>query len=275
MDTDKIQILDCPICGYYSGRIWSETIYHAFRCKKCGVIFCGHKASRFLYDEDYFCRWYIKPFQKRKRYLKKILRKIEKFVELPEGNYLDVGCGAGIFLDIAKENRWQATGMDISTAAVDYCRKKNLNVIPGDLAESGFQSEQFDVVSLFDVIAHLENPVNYLREIRRIIKSSGVLIIKTPRHPPRLFHIACFLRFTRKSRVILHIPAQIFHFNECSLRKICSLSGFDTVSVFRTNDLPCFFLKHGPVDMVLTFLYLFLKIFCGDDSVVAICRKKL
>jgi len=276
MDTNKVQILICPLCEGDSYKVWNEAGYCAFRCKRCGVIFSESRDNTPLYDKRYFYTWYIKSIQKRKRYLKKILRKIEeKYIKLPEGNYLDVGCGVGIFLDIAKENHWTATGLDISSAALAYCRQKKFNVIQGRLSELSLQSGHFDVVVLFDVIAHIENPVDYLRQIKRIIKDNGLVIIKTPKHPFRLFHLARLLRFTKKSRVLLHIPAQVFHFEEASLQKFCCMNGFNVVCIFTVDDLPGFFLKKSPIYVLLFFLHSFLKIFCGRNSMVVVCQNKI
>ncbi len=276
MDTNKVQILICPLCGGDSRSTWNEAGYYAFRCKRCGVVFSESRNNPFLYDKNYFYRWYIRSAQKRKRYLKKILKKIErKYTKLPEGNYLDVGCGAGIFLDIAKQNHWKAVGVDISPAALAYCRQKKFNVIQGHLSELSLPSGYFDVVVLFDVIAHIENPVDYLKEIKRVIRDDGLVIIKTPKHPSRLFYIARLFKFTRKSRVLLHIPAQIFHFEETSLQKFCFMNGFNVVCIFTLDDIPGFFLKKSPVYMLLFFLQAFLKIFCGRNSMVAVCQKKI
>jgi len=275
MDAYQIQILSCPICGYAVYLIWEEKNYRVFRCKRCGVHFYKDGNTAFLYDEIYFYRWYIRSFQKRKRYLKKLLSRIEKYIKLPKGNYLDIGCGIGIFLDIAKENLWSATGIDVSPAAIAYCKKKNFNVMCGNLVQLGLPSQAFDVVVLFDVIAHLNNPSDYMKEIKRIIKDKGFLIIKTPRRSLLLFYIARFLKFTKKSRVLLHIPAQIFHFNERSLKNFCVLNGFDVMDIFTIDDLPAFLLNTAAMNVLLFFLHSFLKIFCGRDSMVVICKKKL
>ncbi|MCM8822294.1 MAG: class I SAM-dependent methyltransferase [Candidatus Omnitrophica bacterium] len=276
MDSDKIQILGlfCPLCGGDTELIWKDNLI-ARRCKKCGVIFCpSSKETTSIYDESYFERWYIKSRFKRKRYIRKLIEKIGKAWPLQPGNLLDIGCGVGIFLEIMKENGWKISGTEVSPYACRYCEKKEFDVVCCQLEEAGFLSSYFDLITAFDVIAHLYKPQNYLREIYRILKKDGLLIIKTPHHPAFLFRFANIFRFTRKSKSLLHIPAQIFHFAPCSIKKFLSMNGFDILSTIRVNDIPAFFISFSLKSMFIFLEQLFLRIISGSDSLIVIARKK-
>ncbi|MCM8764572.1 MAG: class I SAM-dependent methyltransferase [Candidatus Omnitrophica bacterium] len=277
MDPDKIQVLGifCPLCGADTGLIWREKNLIARRCKKCRVIFCpSSKETHSIYDERYFERWYIRMRFRRKRYLKKLIEKIEKILNLQPGSLLDIGCGAGIFLEIMKEKGWEISATEISPYACRYCKENGFDVICCQLEEAGFLDSNFDLVTILDVIAHLHKPQNYLKEIHRILKQDGLLVIKTPHHPSFLFVFANLFSFTNRSRSLLHIPAQIFHFTPGSIKKFLSRNGFHILSIIRVNDIPAFLLSFSLKSMCILLEQLFLRAVFGSDSLVVIARKK-
>ncbi len=276
MDSDKIQILKdcCPLCAEKTELIWKEKNYTARRCISCGVIFCPASLVPSLYDEKYFNRWYIKNRIRRKRYLKKLLGRIEILSNLEPGSLLDVGCGTGFLMEVMTEKGWHCFGIDTSIFASDYCKKMGHNVICCDFKNAGFPDGFFDVVTVFDVIAHLETPQEYLKEIRRVLKDGGILIIKTPYHSPFFFRLLNMFRFAGRTRSLLHIPAQIFHFTPVSIRNLISTNGFDVLSVLRVNDMPAFLLSFSLKSTFVFIAQLMLRIIFGSDSTIIVARKK-
>ncbi|HOL22431.1 MAG TPA: methyltransferase domain-containing protein, partial [bacterium] len=114
-------------------------------------------------------------------------------------------------------------------------RNKGFDVYDKPLPELNLPENSFDIITMFDVIAHLKDPVSYIKTVAKILKSGGYLIIKTPYHSPLLFFLSNILSFTGKSRALLHIPAQIFHFNPQSLNLILT-DGFKLLNISRTYD---------------------------------------
>jgi len=221
-------MLICPICGKNKSRlIWQERKYKAYKCKSCKVVFLWPvlENPEKIYNEEYFKKWYLEYYDARKKYFKELFLEVQKFIG-EKGKLLDVGCGFGVFLDVAaKKDGWEVYGQEVSPFAVDCCRKKGFEVFDKPLSELNLQENSFDVITVFDVIAHIKDPVSYIKTCKKILKPGGVLIIKTPYHSNSLFFLANLLSFTGKSRSLLHIPAQIFHFNENSL--ICSMGLFN------------------------------------------------
>ncbi|MCS7180303.1 MAG: hypothetical protein NZ891_03005, partial [bacterium] len=78
----------------------------------------------------------------------------------------------------------------------------------------------------------IPNPVLYLERCKSLLKNNGILIIKTPLHSNYIFFLSKIFSFTRKSKSILHIPAQIYHFNKNSIFKIAKMTGFEIEKVF-------------------------------------------
>jgi len=224
----------CPLCKSESMLIWKEKNYKLYRCLNCKVAFLSPiPETEKIYNREYFEKWYLKYYEERKQYFKNLIEKLKNY--LPEkGKILDIGCGVGIFLDIMKEMGWDVYGQDISPFAVKYCKSKGYTVYK-NLSEINTEGT-FDLITMFDVIAHIPNPLHYLEKVHKLLKEDGILVIKTPYHSNFLFKTAKFLAFTGRSRSLLHIPAQIYHFNSFSLKKILERERFLLKDIFFINE---------------------------------------
>ena len=99
---------------------------------------------------------------------------------IPDGKGLDIGCGNGKFIRDMNSLGWQFEGVEFNSIAVDICRKAGLKVFHGDLNSAAFKDNSFDLISARQLIEHIPDPVNFMREIARILKSGGRLVLKTP-----------------------------------------------------------------------------------------------
>ena len=77
------------------------------------------------------------------------------------------------------DNKWDKHGVELNSYAVSIA-KKYCKVFQGTLEQAHYESDFFDVVVLYHVIEHLENPIENIVEIRRILKPNGKLILGTP-----------------------------------------------------------------------------------------------
>jgi len=97
------------------------------------------------------------------------------------GRLLDVGCATGIFLQgIRNCGNWEPYGVEINEHVAHIAQEHGLDVRLGTLEQAGFADGFFDVVTLWDVLEHLHDPAGSLREIYRILKSDGLLVIRVP-----------------------------------------------------------------------------------------------
>src|SRR5207237_7317322 len=98
------------------------------------------------------------------------------------GNFLDVGCGLGFFMDgVRSQCNWRVFGVEFSAAAVDFARAElGLEVKQGELSEVEYPNVFFDYIQLHNVLEHVIDPMKLLKECRRILKPTGELHLRVP-----------------------------------------------------------------------------------------------
>ncbi len=150
------------------------------KCKKCGLVYMNPRdvGVNELY-KDVVDNAYLKTWQERSETFNEHLKVIAKYK--PCGLLLDIGCYAGIFLDEAQKRGYQVTGIEPSTWASDYARKKTgATIINASCNEKlFFPTEEFDLVTLWDVVEHLDDPSLCLSNIYTYLKSDGIVVITT------------------------------------------------------------------------------------------------
>jgi|SRR3989338_4607106 len=95
---------------------------------------------------------------------------------------LDVGCGGGFLANEMSKRGADVLGIDYSKYAIDFSRERypdlNFEQVSGYNLEM-FPSNGFDIVTLFDVIEHVGDQGKFILEIKRVLKSGGLLVITT------------------------------------------------------------------------------------------------
>ncbi len=243
-------ILTCPICEC-SGDIkirHTKNGYNIYRCDDCKLLFVHPRPSTHdlleIYNESYFKRGnkYKAVHNPRQRYNysyndeQKIII-INKYYM--SGKLLDVGCAMGDFLYRAKQEAFDVMGVEISSYCADYVRNDlGINVHNGDLLSARLPSNAYDVVTLWDVIEHLENPFETLNEINRVLRPGGILCLSTGDAG------SLYARVTGRFWHLLTPPQHLLYFNPENIGKILSRSGFVVNTVVHSG-------KYATVDFIL------------------------
>lgn len=139
------------------------------------------------------------------------------------GEFLDVGCGGGYAMMSLKNKGFNVTGTDFDEEAVKNAQRKGLRVFHGDLKNINFKENSFDVILLCHVIEHVPNPIEFLKECRRILKPGGYLIAITPNAASRGHN-----KFKESWRG-LEVPRHLQVFTPHSLSTIGVQAGFNKV----------------------------------------------
>ena len=93
-----------------------------------------------------------------------------------QGRVLDLGCGIGDMLNY----RSNTLGVDVNPLNVNFCRKRNLDAYIMKSQIIPFEGKSFDSVLLDNVLEHIESPLFLFKEIRRVLKPDGILLIGVP-----------------------------------------------------------------------------------------------
>jgi len=99
----------------------------------------------------------------------------------PPGRILDIGCGEGHFLAEMGKHGWDPIGLDRNPRMAAFARDVlNIEAHSRRFEDADFASEAFDAVTMWDSLEHLHHPLAALREIRRILKPEGHLLLRVP-----------------------------------------------------------------------------------------------
>jgi ubiquinone/menaquinone biosynthesis C-methylase UbiE len=95
-----------------------------------------------------------------------------------EMKVLDAGCGTGIIMQQIREFIPDITGIDISHGMLEIAKRRNLDVQAADLASLPFKDGTFDFVYSFKVLPHIQKIENAIKELSRVTKKSGFLVLE-------------------------------------------------------------------------------------------------
>ncbi|MEW5739582.1 MAG: class I SAM-dependent methyltransferase [Myxococcota bacterium] len=96
------------------------------------------------------------------------------------GRMLEVGCGLGLFLEAARERGWSPRGIDFTPAFVERARARGIEVECAAPLEATFLDEQYECVLLLNILEHLYEPVEVLRQVFSALRPGGVVAIGVP-----------------------------------------------------------------------------------------------
>lgn len=98
----------------------------------------------------------------------------------PKGRFMDVGCGAGQTVALARQLGWSAMGLEIDPAAVRAAQQTGLNILEGTYEELMQYEQQFDCIMCSHVLEHVHNPRDLLEKLKMAIKPGGMLLLSLP-----------------------------------------------------------------------------------------------
>lgn len=193
VDPARFRAVDCYLCGSASRRVrFTEGAIDLVECSDCGLVYVTPQLEADglteLYQESYWqsdCAkdyGYTDYLQDGELYLRTYRKRIRHITErVSGGKLLDVGCAAGYFLAVARDAGFEIHGNDVAAPMVRHAREELglENIELGTLESVGYPDAAFDVVTLWDVIEHLADPLSVLVECRRVLKPGGILVLET------------------------------------------------------------------------------------------------
>ncbi|MBN1515394.1 class I SAM-dependent methyltransferase [Candidatus Sumerlaeota bacterium] len=190
--------LRCIACNdekfFIAGKLRALTL---LKCDTCGLWAYDASAHHVDRTEDEFAgldleAYYAAMEQIRHQSSRRLLDVIEKHIT-NKGRMLDIGCSFGWFLDVAAERGWQTFGIEPSEIAIETARAGKHQLLHGEFPAAHFPGEQFDVVAMMDVLEHLPHGHDALREINKILRPGGLLVLKVPNRNGGIYRAATLL----------------------------------------------------------------------------------
>jgi len=129
----------------------------------------------------------VEESRSKERYSKCILQKILSQLEYTDGRILDCGCGYGFWTKRLESYCEFIVGMDVRDIFVRDKISSKLDFALASGYQLPFSDESFKCVVLFDVLEHIENAFDVLREIHRVLEKGGYLMLTVP-NKDRLAH---------------------------------------------------------------------------------------
>ncbi|NQT00075.1 MAG: class I SAM-dependent methyltransferase [Candidatus Omnitrophica bacterium] len=265
----KPEYINCNLCAADDTELVrsAEHPFKVVRCKACGLIYVNPQphidAILGSYRADYYSEWIAKQTKSRQRLWKSRLAQLKKYKH--SGSLLDVGCGDGIFLTLARDGGWEVCGTEISEYAWRYSKeKKGLNVFKGELKEANFGSRSFDCVTLWHTLEHTRDPLGTLTEISRILKDDGILIVEVPNVNNYLFR-AVYRLVKRKPLSLFSLRDKewhLFHFPEKNLKLLLEKANFQVVA--RTLKISQVLMPQRLLEMICSVIFWISRINIGS-----------
>jgi SAM-dependent methyltransferase len=228
------------------------------KCKKCGLLrqnpYLNWESLKKYYPENYSSYLpqvidissRIKRIDKRYGLYKRVSL-INKYK--PSGNWLDIGSGTGRILQEAfRWDQWHLMGIEPSIAAANYSESiTDIKIHRTKIEDFDEFMDYFDIVTMWDVLEHLENPIAGLKQVFSLLKPNGVLIFSIPNLSS--WDRKVFKRFW----IGYDLPRHIHLFPDRLLSSILDQIGFKFI------EKKCIAGSHGALMLDLQFLNIDLK----------------
>ena len=126
-----------------------------------------------------------------------------------KGRLLDIGAGTGEFLSVAKNDGWQTIGVEPSDRAKSIAKSKGVSFVE----ETGeLENHSFDVISMWHVLEHVPDLDKQIKELKRLLKPTGTLIIAVPNF--KSFDANHYGKFW----AAFDVPIHFWHFSKTAIQ---------------------------------------------------------
>ncbi|WP_104735112.1 class I SAM-dependent methyltransferase [Hanstruepera ponticola] len=127
---------------------------------------------------------------------------------------LDIGCGTGDFLQAAKKNGWQVTGIEPNEKARNIANSKTDKSVLDSKQLFELKENQFDVITLWHVLEHLPNIEKHLSTFKKLLKPNGTLIIAVPNFK------SYDAQYYKSFWAAYDVPRHLWHFSKTAISRL-------------------------------------------------------
>ena len=171
--------------------------------------------GKYYESEDYISHTDNKRslFEKLYHFIKSIALKnklnLINSLQPQKGRILDIGAGTGEFLSVAKNDGWQTIGLEPSDRAKAIAKNKGVSFVENT---SELENQSFDVISMWHVLEHVPDLDKQIKELKRLLKPTGTLIIAVPNF--KSFDAKYYGKFW----AAFDVPIHFWHFSKTAIK---------------------------------------------------------
>ncbi|MFQ5400331.1 MAG: class I SAM-dependent methyltransferase [Anaerolineae bacterium] len=196
------------------------------QCRNCGLVYANPRWS----SEELIAAYtavedetYKLEREGRELTFRKHLATLEKMTGPANGRtLLDVGAYIGVFVEAACTAGWDACGVEPSAWAAAEAQKQGLSVILGTQDAPQLQGRQFDVVTMWDVIEHVDDPKSELAKAFNLLKPGGWLVVHT-------MDVDSLIARLMGQRWPWLMDMHLYYFSQKSLAQMLRRIGFEVI----------------------------------------------
>lgn len=224
-----MNIKTCAICES-SNLVKSKTYMHAYlvKCTNCNFVFTQKKPTIDELSNHYanYPRYNQLSLITEKRY-NELLDQFEPYRKT--NNIIDLGCSNGLFLECAKKRGWNVYGTEFSEDCITYCKNKGITVFKSNQLPSELFELNFDVVTSFEVIEHINTPNEEIQLVKSLLRNGGAFYFTTP-------NFNSISRYLLKDKWnIVEYPEHLSYFTAKTIDRLLIKHKFKKVYIYTTG----------------------------------------
>ena len=236
--------VNCNLCGSNNFVPLKVTKQYRFgRCRECGLLYVNPMpkivneiASSFYHDYKRYNN--LRKLAKRRDYLElhriafeQKIKNVEKLVGRGTiTRFLDIGCGEGWYVKVAQEKGYESHGVQIDKEACLFAKQElGVSVFNGILEQANFNDDYFDIIQIKQVLEHVFVPMALLREISRITKNRGIVILEVPNQKGLIPKAKILFRLREDEYGFLQPPRHLYAYSSDTLKAMLNKSGLNVV----------------------------------------------
>lgn len=250
----------CPLCASQQAKdfplqyVYRSRQFSGKQCTRCSFIFLSPRPTeeelRSLYSDEYFlydgadCGAHSAT-----DYRTAAMRGSIKFPEIlgwirkykPTGDFFEVGCGMGMFLNYARSNGYTVSGIEFARLGTQICREEfGLDVQQGRFEDFPAPENRFDVVFMGDVLEHMIDPLAMTAKVHSMLRAGGIIALEVP----SMFNsiagraAATGLKLLGRKKTMTIPPYHVNEFTPRTLEAILKAAGFVRSSIVQRIKSP-------------------------------------
>jgi 2-polyprenyl-3-methyl-5-hydroxy-6-metoxy-1,4-benzoquinol methylase len=136
---------------------------------------------------------------------------------------LDIGASSGHFLFTLKKHVGECAALELNQKDAEFMRRElGFTVYDTPIENADLPTEYFDLITVFQTLEHIDDPISFLQAVRRHLKPNGYLVVEVPNEDEALYtvyHSQSYSDFNHKE-------AHLFYYTGKTLRKVLGKAGF-------------------------------------------------